>query len=48
MDEACTDDEIDDDTDDDTYDDTDDGGRGNLYLIKVQGSRTLSRHKRAS
>ena len=38
----------DDDTNDDTDDDTDDGGRGNLYPIKAQGSRTLSRHEWAS
>ena len=40
-----TDHDTDDDTDDDTNDDTDDGGRGNLYPIKPQGSRTLSRHE---
>ena len=39
-----TDDDTDDDTNDDTDDDTDDGGRGNLYPIKPQGSRTLSKH----
>ena len=39
------DDDADDDTDDDTDDETDDGGRGNLYHIKDQGSRTLSRHE---
>ena len=43
------DDETDDDTDDETKDDTDDytddGGRGNLYPIKAQGSRTLSRYE---
>ena len=43
-----TDDDTDHDTDDDTNDDTDDGGRGDLYPIKVQGSRTLSRHEWAS
>ena len=32
-----TDDDSDDDTDDDTNDVTDDGGRGNLYSIKVPG-----------
>ena len=37
-----TDNDTDDDTDGDTNDDTDDGGRGNLYPIKAQGSRTLS------
>ena len=35
----------DDDTDDDIDDDTHDGGRGNLYPIKDQASRTLSRHE---
>ena len=40
-----TDDDVDDDTDDDTDDETHDGGRGNLYPIKDQGSRTLSRHE---
>ena len=39
-----TDDDADDDTNDDTDDVTDDGG-GNLYPIKAQGSRTLSRHE---
>ena len=47
-----TDDDADDDTDDDTNDDTDDGtddgGRGNLYPIKAQASKTLSGHERAS
>ena len=42
-----TDDDTGDDTDDDTKDDTDDdpgdGKRGNLYPIKAQKSRTLSR-----
>ena len=33
---------------DDTDDGTDDGGRGNLYPIKSQGSRTLSGHECAS
>ena len=37
------DDGTDHDTGDDTDDDTDDGGRGNLYTIKVQGSRTFVR-----
>ena len=32
-------DDSDHDTNDDTDDDTDDGGRGNLYTIKAQGSR---------
>ena len=40
-----TDDDTDDDTFEDTDDDADDGGRGNLYHIKAQGSRTLSRHE---
>ena len=40
-----TDDDVDDDTGDDTDDETHDGGRGNLYPIKDQGSRTLSRHE---
>ena len=35
----------DDDTNDDTDDDTDGGGRGNLYLVKAQGSWTLSGHE---
>ena len=39
-----TDDDTDDATNGNTDDDTDDGGRGNLYLIKAQGSRTLSGH----
>ena len=39
-----TDDDADDDANGNTDDDTDDGGRGNLYPIKAQGSRTLSRH----
>ena len=39
------DEDTDHDTDDVTDDDTDDGGRGNLYPIKAQGSRTLSRHE---
>ena len=39
-----TDDDTDDDTNDDTDDDADDCGRGNLYPIKPQGSRTLSGH----
>ena len=39
------DNDTDDDTHDDTDDDTDDGGRGNLYPIKPQGSRTLSGHE---
>ena len=43
-----TDDDADDDTNDDADGDTDDGGRGNLYPIKAQGSRTLSRHEGAS
>ena len=43
-----TDDDTDDDTNDDTDDHNDDGGRGNLYPIKDQGSRTLSRHEWAS
>ena len=43
-----TDDDIDADTNDDADGDTDDGGRGNLYPIKAQRSRTLSRHKWAS
>ena len=43
-----TDDATEDDTNDGTDDDTDDGGRGNLYPIKAQGSRTLSGHDRAS
>ena len=34
-----TDDDADDDTDDDIDDDTNDGGRGNMYPIKAQGSR---------
>ena len=38
----------DDDTNDDTDDDPDDGGRGNLYPIKAQGSRTFSGHEWAS
>ena len=37
--------DYDDNTDHDTDDDTADGGRGNLYPIKVQGSRTWSRHE---
>ena len=40
-----TDDDTDNNTNDDTRDDTDDGGRGNLYPIKAQGSRTLSRYE---
>ena len=40
-----TDDDTSDDTNDDTDDDTNDGGRGNLYTIKAQGSRTLSRQE---
>ena len=43
-----TEDDTDDDTNDDTDDDIDDGGRGNLYPIKAQGSKTLSRHEWAS
>ena len=43
-----TDDYAGDDTNDDIDDDPDDGGCGNLYPIKVQGSRTLSRHEWAS
>ena len=39
------DDDIGHDTEDDTDDDTDDGRRENLYPIKAQGSRTLSRHE---
>ena len=42
------DDDTDHDTDgagDDIDDDIDDGGRGNLYPIKAQGSRTLSRNE---
>ena len=50
VDDECLDfHDIDDDTDhatdDDTDDDNDDGGGGNLYPIKAQGSRTLSRHE---
>ena len=37
-----TDDDTDGDTNDDTDDDTDACGRGSLYPIKAQGSRTLS------
>ena len=40
-----TDDDVDDDTDDDTDDETHDGGRGNLYPIKAQGSRILFWHE---
>ena len=40
-----TDEDTDDDTDYDADDDADDGGRGNLYPIKTQGSRTLSGHE---
>ena len=40
-----TDDETDDDTNGNTDDDNDDGGRGNLYPIKAQGSRILSGHE---
>ena len=43
-----TDHDTDDDTGADTNDDTDDVGRGNLYPIKAQGSRTLSGHEWAS
>ena len=39
-----TDDDNGDDINDDTDDDIDDGARGDLYQIKVQGSRTLSGH----
>ena len=40
VDDECFDThDYDDDTDHDTDDDTDDGGRGNLYTIKAQGSR---------
>ena len=38
-------DDTNDDADDDTDDDTGDGGHVNLYGIKAQGSRTLSRHE---
>ena len=43
-----TDDNTDEDSNDDNDDDTDDGGRGNLYPLKPQGSRTLSGHEWAS
>mgnify|MGYP007016768084 CR=1 FL=1 len=43
-----TDDDADDATNDDTDADADDGGRGNLYPIKAQGSRTLSGQEWAS
>ena len=33
-----TDDDTGDDTDDETNDEAEDGGRGNLYTIKAQGS----------
>ena len=36
-----TDDDADDDTNDDTDADTDDGGRGNLYTIKVPGEKLV-------
>ena len=44
VDEKCFDihdygDDTDDGTADETDDDTNDGGRGNLYTIKAQGSR---------
>ena len=38
-------DDTNDDTDDDTDDDNDGGGRGNLYQIKAQRSRTLFGHE---
>ena len=41
-----TGDDTEDDTNDDTDGDTDDGGRGNLYRIKAQGSRTSNEHPR--
>ena len=40
-----TNDDTDDDTDDDGDDDDDDDGRGNLYPVKPEGSRTSSRHE---